>query len=90
MKDSNSFSRKLGMIGIVLCVACCLFPIAAVTFGVGVIMAISAYMTWFGVISMIVAFVFFGVYYYRRRQPPSCNVDCGCKEDNKLSKKQQG
>jgi hypothetical protein len=82
MKDSNSLSRKLGMIGIGLCVACCLFPIAAVTFGVGAITAISAYMTWFGIIPMIFAVVVFGIYYYRKRQSPSCDADCDCKTAN--------
>jgi hypothetical protein len=89
MKDSNSFSGKLGMIGIGLCVVCCLFPIAAVTFGVGAITAISAYMTWFGIVAMIFSVAAFGVYYYRKRRPPACDVDCGCKEDSKLPKKRQ-
>jgi hypothetical protein len=88
MKDSNGFSRKLGMIGVGLCLACCFLPIAAVTFGVGALAAISVYMTWFGII-LVFALVTFGIYYYRRRRPPTCNVDCICKEDNKISERPQ-
>jgi hypothetical protein len=89
MKDSNGFSRKLGMIGAGLCLASCLLPIAAVTFGVGALAAISAYITWFGIITLVFAVVTFGIYYYRRRQPPTCDVDCGCKKDSKISEKPQ-
>jgi hypothetical protein len=84
MKDSQRLSRKLGMVGISLCMACYLFPIVTVTFGVGALTAISAYMTWFGIIAMILAVAFFGIYYYRKSRAPACDVACGCKERNNV------
>lgn len=86
MKDSKNIFRKLVLIGIGLCAACCLLPIAAVTFGIGALTALSAYLEWVGILAMIVAVMFFAFYYFRTRQAPSCDTDCACKDDKSLSK----
>ena len=86
MKDSKNLFKKLGLIGIGLCAACCLLPIVPVIFGVGALTAISAYLEWAGIVTMLLAAVFFGVYYFRKRQAPACDIDCACKEDSKLTK----
>jgi hypothetical protein len=86
MKDSKNLFRKLSIIGIGLCAACCLLPIAAVTFGVGAFTVLSAYLEWTGIAAMVLAVISFGVYYLRKRQAPACDIDCACKEENTLSK----
>jgi hypothetical protein len=86
MKDSKNIFKKLGLIGIGLCVACCLLPIAAVMFGVGALTVISAYIEWVGVLAMLFAAVSFGIYYFRKRQAPACDIDCPSKEVGKISK----
>ena len=89
MKDSKSLFKKLGLMGVSLCAACCLLPIVAAMFGVVALTAIGAYLEWAGIVSMLLAAVFFGVYYFRKRQPPACDIDCACKEDSTLSKAKQ-
>lgn len=86
MKDSKNLFKKLGLIGIGLCAACCLLPIVAVMFGVGALTAIGAYLEWAGIVAMILAVVFFAIYFLRRKQAPACDIDCACKEETQLSK----
>lgn len=85
MKDSNSFFKKLGLIGIGLCAACCLLPIAAVIFGLGALTVISAYIEWVGIIAMMLAVLSFGIYLLKKRQAPACDIDCASKEENTVS-----
>ena len=86
MKDSKNIFKKIGLIGVGLCAACCLLPIAAVTFGVGALTVISAYIEWVGVVAMIIALMFFGIYYFRKKNAPVCDIDCDCKEEGNMSK----
>jgi hypothetical protein len=90
MKDSGSLSKKLGIIGIGLCAACCLLPIVAVTFGVGALAAIGAYIEWLGIFSMVAAILLLGIYLFNKRRAPSCDVDCECKGDKTASQKIDG
>ena len=89
MKDSKNTFKKVGLIGIALCAACCLLPIAAVTFGVGSLTAMSAYVESAGILTMMVAAVFFGIYYFKKSQAPTCAIDCTRKDQNSLSKVKQ-
>lgn len=81
MKDSKSFSKKLGFVSIGLCAACCLFPITGAMFGLGTLTMIAGFLEWAGIISMFAAIVFFTIFLFRSRKTPACDVDCACKEE---------
>jgi hypothetical protein len=81
MKDSKNIFKKLGLIGVGLCAACCLLPTAAVTFGVGALTVVSAYSQWIGIIATVIAVLLFGIYYFRKRQGAACDLDCTCNEE---------
>lgn len=86
MKDSKNIFKKFGLIGIGLCAACCLLPITAVTFGIGALTVLGTYIEWVGIIAMILAVVFFEIYFMRRRQAHACETDCGCKDEKSVAK----
>ena len=52
-----------------LCAACCLLPIAAVTFSVGALTALSACLEWAGILAVIVVVVFLRIYFSRNGKP---------------------
>lgn len=88
MKDSKNIFKKIGLIGAGLCAACCMIPISAVTFGVGALTMITAYVEWVGLIVIMTAVVFFGNYYFRRKNAQACNIDCACKGGKNMSKRE--
>lgn len=79
MKDSKRLFRNLGFIGVGLCAACCLLPIAGVMFGMGALTFVAGFLEWAGIIAMVGAVASFGMYYFRSRKPQACDVDCACK-----------
>ncbi|MBA4057727.1 MAG: hypothetical protein C0490_23635 [Marivirga sp.] len=85
MKDSKKLFKNLGFIGISLCVACCLLPIVAVVFGMGALTVISGYLEWVGIATMVLAIIFFAIYYYRKKTATACDIDCECKTENKIA-----
>ena len=84
MKDSKSLFKKLGFIGFGLCAACCLLPIVGVLFGMGALTVISGFLEIAGIIAMLAAVVFFGIYFLRSRKAPACDIDCACKDEQKI------
>ena len=86
MKDSENVLRKLGLIGIGLCAACCLLPIVAITFGLGALTTLSAYLQWAGILIMGIVVILFVVYFLRKRRAPACDIECGCREGRSNSK----
>lgn len=85
MKDSTKLFKKLGFIGVGLCAACCLLPIAGLMFGMGALTFFSGFLKWAGIIAMISAALFFGICYFRSKKAPACDVDCACKEENRAT-----
>lgn len=83
MKDSRNLFKKLGFIGVGLCAACCLLPIVGVMLGVSALTFLTGFLEWAGIIAMIGAALFFGIYYFRSKKAPACDVDCACKEENR-------
>jgi hypothetical protein len=81
MKDSKNISKKLGLIGVGLCAACCLLPIAAVSFGIGALTVLGAYMGWVGLLAIISAAAFLVLNYLRKKHAQACDTDCVCKKD---------
>jgi hypothetical protein len=59
-------------------------PIVAATFGVGALTALTAYIEWVGIITMILSIAFFGFYFFRKRQAPACDIDCASKDKKEL------
>ena len=81
MKDSNKLFKKLGFIGVGLCAACCLLPIPGVLFGMGTLTFLTGFLEWAGILAMIAAVAFFGVYYFRSKKESACDIDCACKDE---------
>ena len=84
MKDSKNIFKKLGIIGIGLCAACCLLPIVGVMFGVGALTFISGFLEIAGIIAMVGAVVFFAIYFVRSKKAPACDIDCACKDEKEV------
>jgi len=82
MKDSKKLFKSLGFIGLGFCAACCLLPIVAVMFGVGTLTFLTGFLEWAGIMSIIGAVIFFAIYLARSRKALSCDVDCGCRDDD--------
>jgi hypothetical protein len=80
MKDSRGFYRKLGFIGVGLCAACCILPIVGVVFGMGALTFLAVFLEWVGAILVIAAATFFGIYYFRNKKAPACDIDCSSRE----------
>jgi hypothetical protein len=76
MKDSRGFFRKLGFIGVGLCAACCILPIVGIVFGMGALTFLAVFLKWVGAILGTAATTFFGIYYFRRKKAPACDIDC--------------
>lgn len=89
MKDSKNVFKKLGFIGVGLCAACCLLPIVGVLLGMGALTFISGILEVAGMIAMIGAVAFFGIYFFKSKKAPACDIDCGCKnsEDVNIAKR---
>src|SRR5688572_12833349 len=84
MKDSKKLFKNLGFIGVGLCAACCLLPIVGVMFGMGALTFLAGFLEWAGIIATVAAVVFFGIYYFRSRKAPTCDVDCACKDEKQV------
>ena len=82
MKNSNKLSKSLGLFGIILCVACCTWPIAGVMLGVGSLSLLSKYFEWAGVAALLLALISFGIYYVKKKRSPACDIDCSSKHAN--------
>lgn len=82
MRESKKLFKGLGFIGIALCAACCALPIVGVMLGVGTLSILSKYFEWAGIASLLLALVFFVIYFTRKKKAPACEIDCGCASDN--------
>jgi hypothetical protein len=89
MKDSNKLFKKLGFIAVGLCAACCLLPIVGVLLGMGALTILTGFLEWAGILAMIAAIVFLGVYYFKSKRAPVCDIECACTEDKKASATKQ-
>jgi hypothetical protein len=74
----NSF-KKLGFIAAGLCVACCALPVFGLLISAGTLAIVSQHLTWAGISMLIIAILYTGVYYYRKRRLKVCDIDCVCK-----------
>ena len=79
MKDSKKIFKGFGFVGIALCAACCALPIVGVMTGVGSVL--SGYFEWVSIAALVLALGFFGIYYFRKKRAPACDINCGCKAE---------
>lgn len=79
MKDSKEMFKKVGFIGVGLCAVCCLLPIVGVMLGVGSLTFLTGFLEWVGIVAIVAAIILFGIYYFRKRKAPACDIDFDCK-----------
>jgi hypothetical protein len=89
MKDSKKLFKRLSLVGIGLCAACCLLPVVAVMFGIGTVAVLSGFLGWVGIAALILAAVFFAIHYFKSRRAPACDIDCECNPKEKIANQSQ-
>jgi hypothetical protein len=85
MKASKRLHTTLGLLGIVMCAACCALPIFGVMAGMGTLSVLSKYFEWAGIAAIVLAAVFFVIYVTKKRSSAGCESGCGCSTGNSLS-----
>lgn len=90
-KISKTGFKKLGILGIGLCVLCCTLPIVGVVLGVGALSGLAIYLEKAGIVALIVSAGFLAIAYLRKAKPAnacgtSCETDCACETDGSLTK----
>jgi len=72
-------ARRLGILGVVLCGACCAIPLLPFI-GAGMAATLAFWSEKIGLICLIGAAVFFMVYLVKRSRKKACAIDCECRE----------
>jgi hypothetical protein len=80
MKE-NKLPAVFRYVGITLCIACCTLPLLGVVLGIGAITALAKYLEWGAMITLVIALVVAGVYFYQRKKEPACDINCGSKKN---------
>lgn len=76
MEKSKNLFKRFGFIAVGLCVACCAFPVVGILIGIGGLTVLSRYMEWAGIAALLLAVISFGIYYYKKKSAPACDIDC--------------
>lgn len=76
-------AKNVGLLGLGLCALCCALPIIGIVGGAGVLATLALYAEKIALILLILSAAAFGIWQYRKRQPPACAVDCDCKTETK-------
>jgi hypothetical protein len=80
-KEPGKMAKTFGFVGIGLCALCCALPIIGIIGGAGILASISLYAEKAAFVLLIISAALFALWFYRKRQtPPSCSIDCSCKE----------
>lgn len=91
MNEPRKIFKSLGITGIALCAVCCALPIFGALLGVGTLSILANYFEWAGIASIVLALIFFGAQFMRKKKVPACEIDCSCaKADNNLAKTKEG
>jgi hypothetical protein len=80
MKESK-LPAVLRYIGITLCIACCTLPLLGAVLGIGALTAFAKYFESGAMITLVIAIVVTGVYFYQRKKTPACDINCGSKKN---------
>jgi mercuric ion transport protein len=87
-KQPGKMAKTLGFLGLGLCALCCALPIIGIVGGASILSAIALYAEKIAVVLLILSAAFFAIWLYRKRQaPPTCSIDCDCKEEHSSTNK---
>ncbi|MBC6112896.1 hypothetical protein ACFOG5_06200 [Pedobacter fastidiosus] len=76
----KSWPKKIGWLGISLCVLCCALPVIGGLVGITSLTVLSFYLEKIGMIALgISAFFFWYAWYKKNKKSKTCAVDCDCK-----------
>ena len=85
-KEPGKMAKNLGLLGIGLCVLCCTLPIIGIVGGAGILAWIALYAEKIALVLLIISAAAFVVWFYGKRQAPSCSNDCSCNLENDRTK----
>lgn len=83
-KEPGRMAKKMSLIGLGLCALCCALPIVGIVGGAGILATIAVYAEKIALVLLIISAASFGIWLYRKRQTPSCSIDCDCKTEHSV------
>lgn len=84
-KEPGRTAKIFGFLGLTLCALCCALPVIGIIGGAGVLATVALYAEKVAVILLIISSASFGIWFYLRRRPSACSVDCTCKTEQASS-----
>lgn len=85
-KKTGFWTKNFGVLGIGLCALCCAMPFIGIIGGTGVLAVISLYAEKVALVLLIISAGLLAFRQYKKRQtPPTCSVDCSCKNVDSAS-----
>jgi len=85
--NSENAAKKIGILGMGLCVVCCAIPVLGLAGGGAGLAMLSLYAEKIALALFIISLSLFGFWYYRKRQAPACSIDCASKKETVNSEK---
>jgi mercuric ion transport protein len=82
-KEPGKLAKTLGFLGIGLCALCCALPIIGIVAGASILSTLALYAEKIAVV-LVLSAAAFGIWFYRKRQAPTCDIDCDCKPTDKI------
>ena len=83
-KEPGRMAKIAGLTGLGLCALCCALPIIGIVGGAGILATLSLYTEKIALVLLIISAASFGIWLYRRKQAPSCSIDCECKPEQSV------
>lgn len=85
----ESVFKRLGFLGIGLCVLCCTLPVLGAIVGLSVFTTIAFYLEKVAILLLVTSLTLFTFWYLKKKNTKSscassCEVDCNCKDDSHL------
>ena len=79
ISNKHSGLKRIASWAGVLCIACCTLPLIGLAIGSVGLAGLAIYSEKAVVVVLIVAAAWFAYTHYVRKNPPSCDLDCGCR-----------
>ena len=79
ISNKHSGLKRIASWAGVLCIACCTLPLIGMAIGSAALAGLAIYSEKAVAGILIVAAVWLAYLYFARRNPPSCDLDCGCR-----------
>jgi hypothetical protein len=83
MKSAKNIFKNFGFLSIGLCALCCALPLIGVVAGMGSLALLAKYFELAAMGGLVLALAFFGIYLFRKKTAPACDVNCDCKTEAK-------